>query len=576
MRTVNTGVSVEDGGHPAAGPEDEGLWGSRTDRRRRKVRRRILVFSGLALACALVGLVCADYSLNAGKVYRGVEAGGLALGGLTPEEAEPRLSAGAPEGEVRLVGGPEGVPGGLSARELGTELDAGETARRAYAVGREGNVLEQAAGRVVASVAEVSVRPDVEYRRAAARAGVEGLAGRVDRGPRDASVEVVGGEVRVRPAVVGYELDVPATLRAVEGAVGEMRSEATMVGRRIEPSVSTAEAERAAEGARNALSGDVVLAAGGERWVLSPGEISAALVLEPGAAGGGVRLDAERLRPRFEEIRAVMDREPTDAAVVSEEGEVRVRPAQPGRSLDEERLLAMMGGIFDGGGGGSGRSFEVPFFGVAPAVSTGEAERLRPTTLLGSFETNYYSYDDSPGRVYNLRISSEAINGAVLAPGEVFSFGEYAGDLAYEEAFVINEGRVETEAGGGLCQVASTLYMAANRAGLEIVERHAHSAQLPYIRPGFDATVWYDAYGGGKDMQFRNNTDGYLMIKQSVNEATGDVHAEVWGLPTGREVTVRSEQTPDGTWATYRRVVEDGRAVEDGVLNTSVYGTLAG
>jgi len=532
----------------------------------------VAVISSATLLCALVALVGADHAFNSGKVYRGVEAGGLPLGGLTPEEAQARLSEGPPEGEVRLVGGPGSEPSGLSARELGTELDAAETARRAYAVGREGNVLEQAAGRALASVGEVSIQPDVQYRRAAARAGVEGLARRLDREPEDASVELVGAEVRVSEAVAGYELDVPATLRAVEEAVGEMQSEAVVVGRSIEPDVSTAEAERAAEGARNAVSGDVVLAAGGERWVLSPEEIGGALVLEPGAADGGVRLDAESLRPRFEEIRAAMDREPADAGVVFEGGEARVREAQPGRSLDEEGLLAAMGGIFEGGE----RSFEVPFSESRPAISTEEAERLRPTELLGSFRTNYYSYDDSPGRVYNLQISSEAVDGAILAPGEVFSFGEYAGDLAYEEASVINEGRVETEPGGGLCQVASTLYMAANRAGLEIVERHPHSAELPYIRPGFDATVWYDAYGGGKDMRFRNNTDGYLLVRQAVDEATGDVYAEVWGVPTGREVTVRSEQAPDGSWATYRRVVEDGRTVEDGVLNTSVYGTLLG
>ena len=40
--------------------------------------------------------------------------------------------------------------------------------------------------------------------------------------------------------------------------------------------------------------------------------------------------------------------------------------------------------------------------------------------------------------------------------------------------------------------------MAAQYAGLEIVERHPHYAVLPYIKPGFDATVWFgDEYGYG-------------------------------------------------------------------------------
>src|SRR3712207_7942373 len=49
---------------------------------------------------------------------------------------------------------------------------------------------------------------------------------------------------------------------------------------------------------------------------------------------------------------------------------------------------------------------------------------------------------------------------------------------------------------------SSTLYMAANYAGLDIVERHPHAAQLPYIRPGLDATVWF----GALDMRSEEHT----------------------------------------------------------------------
>jgi vancomycin resistance protein YoaR len=534
----------------------------------------MLLASGICSLVLLVGLVAADYVVNAGRIYRGVEVAGLPLGGASPEEAERVLERRPPEGGIRLVGGPERTPAVISAGELGTDLDVGETVRRAYAVGREGNALEQAAGRVRATLFSVPVRPAVEYRREAARERVGELAAALDREPADASVRLDGDRVRLTEAREGYRLDTAATLAGVEDAVGEMRGEAEVVGRAIEPRVSTEAAEAVAERARRAVSGPVVLRAGEREWSLSPEEIGAALVLEPG--GGGVRLDAGKLRAPLAEIAASVRREPTDAEVYSEGGEARVRGAVEGRRLDEGRLLDMLrSGLFGGGGGGGGsRAFEVPMAPLPVAVSTEEAEALLPTRMLGSYTTNYLTYDDSPGRVYNLQISSEAVNGKVVAPGEVFSFGEYTSMLSYEEAYVINEGQVQTEAGGGLCQVASTLYMAANEAGLEIVERYPHSAQLPYIRPGFDATVWYDASGHGKDMKFRNDTDGYLLIKESVDVETGDVHAEVWGVSTGREVTVRSEQAPDGSWVTYRKVVEDGKVKEDGVLNTSVYGTL--
>src|SRR5919112_814317 len=126
-----------------------------------------------------------------------------------------------------------------------------------------------------------------------------------------------------------------------------------------------------------------------------------------------------------------------------------------------------------------------------PELTSAEAESLKPTTLLGKYRTDYRETSDkSRERVENLEIASNAIDGTFLAPEEVFSLSELAAPLSYNETKVIIEGKEEKGDGGGLCQVSSTLYMAANYAGLEMVERHPHAAQLPYIRPGLDATVW--------------------------------------------------------------------------------------
>ena len=61
----------------------------------------------IILVCAVVAvLVALDYWSNVGSVYRGVEVGGVALGGQTPAEARRTLeerAARAPE-EIRLTG----------------------------------------------------------------------------------------------------------------------------------------------------------------------------------------------------------------------------------------------------------------------------------------------------------------------------------------------------------------------------------------------------------------------------------------------------------------------------------------
>jgi vancomycin resistance protein YoaR len=230
-------------------------------------------------------------------------------------------------------------------------------------------------------------------------------------------------------------------------------------------------------------------------------------------------------------------------------------------------LDALEAGLFDGK-----REFEVPVATTEPELTTAQAEKLKPTERIGTYRTDYtLSSDKSPERVDNLDIASKAISGKFLAPGEVFSVNEVLSPLEYNETKVIIEGKEEKADGGGLCQVSSTLYMAANYAGLDIVERHPHDAQLPYIRPGLDATVWF----GSLDMKFENTTDGYIFLREYVAD-DGYIYAEIWGKPTGKSVEMDSEPLYLGAdysqWETYQKVAdEDGKVVFDGVIHKDTY-----
>jgi len=135
---------------------------------------------------------------------------------------------------------------------------------------------------------------------------------------------------------------------------------------------------------------------------------------------------------------------------------------------------------------------------------------------------------------------------------------------------------VDTAEGGGLCQVSSTLYMAASLAGLDVIERSPHYAELPYIRPGFDATVWF----GAIDMKFKNTNDSYVLVREWVDPSTGWVYAQIWGQPNGTDVQMSSEKVgewkdeegnPVTQWVTYQKVTKNGRVVFDDVLHTDTY-----
>jgi vancomycin resistance protein YoaR len=533
-------------------------------------RRRRVIVSVLVICAVLAALVAANYWSNSGRIYQGVSVGSIPVGGKTPEEARQIVEENT-EGALKQIEliGPEELT--LSADRLAVNFDVWASVDQAYAVGRQGGILERIDDRIEATWGTVSVSPVVDYKQDVAQAEVEKVAAQLNKKPEDAYVSIQGSSAEAVESREGYAVDVAATMANVDRAIKGMTGEAEIVGGVLEPGVLTPAAEAAAERAEEAMSDEpVVLTAEGEEWKLSPEEIGRTVSFEP--EGGGIRVgtDRERLREVLSDMFEDLTVKPVEAGYRVDGGSVSVTQSRTGKKVEEEKLLAEIeAGIFEGK-----REYEVSVVTDEPKLTTEEAERLKPTDLIGSYRTNYtLSSDQSEERVENLRIASNAISGTFLAPGEVFSANEILSPLEYNETKVIILGKEEKADGGGLCQVSSTLYMAATYAGLEIVERHPHHAQLPYIRPGLDATVWF----GSLDMKFKNDTDGYLLIREYVAE-DGFIYAEIWGRPTGKEVEMDSEPEyvgPDySEWVTYQKVKENGKVVFDDVLRKDTYKPL--
>ncbi len=146
--------------------------------------------------------------------------------------------------------------------------------------------------------------------------------------------------------------------------------------------------------------------------------------------------------------------------------------------------------------------------------------------LLGKSSTKLL--DKSETRLHNIHIAISEINGYTLAPGETFSFNSVVGKRneakGYEKATVIVEGEKEKDYGGGVCQVSSTIFQAAQKAGLKIVERHNHQKDVGYAEKGEDAAVNY----GTLDFKFYNNTN--RKIKIAVSSGKNYVTAEIYKI----------------------------------------------
>ena len=522
----------------------------------------------------LAGVVALDYWGNSGKIYNGVSVAGADVGGKTVGEAEAIVEERIAEriGEVRLDG-PQDLT--FDTQQLGVSYDVPATVDRAYDIGRGGNVFERLTSRVQAAYGSAEVAPEVGYDPERVNDVAEAAAQRVDRQPREASVAVEGEEVVVGESREGYGLNVPATAANIRAAVEGLNGEAEMVGETTQPAVDTSAAEAAAAEARDVMSGEVSLTAGEEGWTLTPAEIGGALDFAPKGGEVDVALNRERLRAAVSEPLEALAVEPREAGYELNGGEVVVTESQTGRVVDENALFAdLEAGLFEGR-----REYEVPVVTDEPELTTARAEELKPTDLLGKYRTDYAIVEDDGQRVENLEIASDAVDGVFVAPGETFSMNENVAGLDYNATKVIIDGKETLADGGGLCQVTSTLYMAANYAGLDITERSPHYAQLPYIRPGLDATVWFgDENGAGAlDMKFENTTDGYVLIREYVAD-DGYIYAEVYGKPSNTKVEMSSKPTYMGAdyskWNTYQKITKDGEVTYDGLLHRDTYNPL--
>ena len=135
---------------------------------------------------------------------------------------------------------------------------------------------------------------------------------------------------------------------------------------------------------------------------------------------------------------------------------------------------------------------------------------------------------------HNAIQAAKSIDGAVVKPGEEFSFYEYVGVCSVERGYKVGRSIMQTpegpkmvpDVGGGICRTSTVLNFAVkNCPGLEVTERHCHSMPVSYAKPGEDTAV---ARSSGWDYRFVNNRERPVQIKAIWHDQT--LRIEIWEL----------------------------------------------
>jgi len=170
---------------------------------------------------------------------------------------------------------------------------------------------------------------------------------------------------------------------------------------------------------------------------------------------------------------------------------------------------------------------------IKPSISVEDVKELKD--VLASYTTKFNMNNYS--RAHNIKLASKKINNYLLLPGEEFSMdlalGPRTPDQGFMQAPIIMKSTVVPGTGGGVCQVASTLYNAVLLSMLQVTSRVNHSITLSYVPPGQDATI----SEGYIDLKFKNNRDYTICIVSEIS--AGNITTKIIGKKRNEDPFVK-------------------------------------
>lgn len=465
----------------------------------RRFRRRLIVVVVLGLtvlggAIALLGRPYQDH------LPPNVRVGGVAVGGQNDGAAAQLLASAArpvvSKGMV-LTSGSERFT--VSLRKLRVAPDTADALRRARDVGFVDRLRLRLG---LASQRELDLRF------------------RLDEAALTRALRPARKAVEVPPVQAGVKMSSKGSLRIVRGKGGILVDRAAVLAafkqlpllngrlelplRRVRPAADDQSAERALVAAKTLLATPHEVVLLGHAYPIRKQALAQALEFAP--EGGEVRLKLTRppIRAELHRLFGAAERQPHNARfAVRSDGGIQIVESSTGKEVDADTVRQALEQD------PAMRQIPVRIADIKPAFATADAERLRVTDLVGSFTTPY-----SPGepRVTNIQRAAEVLDGFIIDAGETFSLNAVLGPRTTEAGYVlapqIEEGELKDAVGGGVSQVATTLFNAAFMSGLALTAHTPHEFWISRYPRGREATVSW----GGPELVFVNDWDAPLVM----------------------------------------------------------------
>lgn len=482
-----------------------------------------------------------------GQFVPGVWVWDMSLARMRPSEVQAHLEAALPlhQPDVVIVG-PEGQRWAFSPSNLGMAVDAQATLTRAYRVGHTETGVAALWERLQVMWDGVVLPPVLSWDASAAQQQLQRVADALDRPPENARIVSEGTALHLASGEIGRRMDVTATLALIKPHLHNLTPmEIVPVMHERAPQITDEKAARALSVANTMLKEPLTLLLSDPQtgdlgpWILSPEVIANMLQIHTEADEVVITLKDAALREFLGPVAMAVYRDPVDAHFDFDTELREITPISSsvtGRELDIAATIDQVQTRLQ-----NGEHFVPLMVNEIPPdyPDTLTAADLGITEVAAVGES--YFTGSSSARDRNIRLGASQFDGVLVPPGETFSFNEHLGDVTsekgYDESYIIIGGRTVPGVGGGICQVATTVFRAAYYGGFPIVERWPHAYRVGYYElggygPGFDATI----YSPLVDFQFINDTPHHLLIKPEVESARARLRFVIYGTQDGRTV----------------------------------------
>ena len=497
-------------------------------------RRRRLVPAACAAGAAALLLAWGGIAWwTTQHIASGTSVSGVDVSGLGPQEARERISKGVGDRLAQPVtltvgqGSAELVPAGS-----GVSVDAKASVKKLTGFTLNPVTLAQRLG---GQRTDAVIQIDAPTLRGALEDRVDTMA----NGAVSATVTLEGTKPVTTAASNGVGLDVDASLKQLSTWPLGQKTIAMAEGTAV-PAITDEEATKFVDGTLTPLLSSGLTVDG--QGAGAPGKSAgAAAAFSPEDTAGMLKISSEGGT-----LSATFDSTALHDAVVARIGQVET-PAQnatwkidgsatgapkarpqyvasaQGKVIDTAALSASLLKAGTSATDVAGRTVALPMVVAEPTVTTSQNE-WGISEMVGEYATPYNS-GDAP-RTQNLTRGAELVNGTVVKPGEVFSLEKVLGEVDYEHGFadagVISNGQHVDSLGGGLSQVATTVFNAGFEAGMDDTEHHAHQYYFDRYPAGREATLWT----GKLDVKFTNSTSNSVLVQAWLDGE--QIHVRMW------------------------------------------------